>query len=83
MMKIREILGATQLALSATVLAVGMGFLLTSAAPLRGQLHEGFVRCEYAGQNGLGPCDADREYFWEGECYDDDGCYYMDETCCD
>lgn len=40
-------------------------------------------KCEFAGQGGMGPCDPNRPYRWDGECYTDDGCYYQDEPCCE
>lgn len=39
-------------------------------------------KCELNGHPEVGPCDPDKGYIWDGECYHDDGCYSQIEECC-
>jgi hypothetical protein len=57
------------------MLVVGMGLLWFSTSAFG----EGEEKCEVA----IYPCDPDRGYIWNGECYDDDGCYFTLEECCE
>ncbi len=38
--------------------------------------------CLHAGKPGIGPCFLNMGYRWAGECYYDDGCYWVLEICC-
>lgn len=40
-------------------------------------------RCEMSGEPGVGECDPDRGYRFQGVCYSDDGCYHEIEPCCE
>jgi hypothetical protein len=78
MSQIVQALQTLRLIISAVLVVAVTAWILTGVLSATGG-----DKCEYADWPDIGPCDSDQGYVWQGQCYDNDGCYYELESCCE